>query len=257
MSLTSSSESDSDSDMDEEQLMFQQSLQEETAKVSGETKTRAQTTTKQISPKSITSSSSRPVSHVVKPNNINSPSVNNVRVEKSAKAKRTKAKKKKPKPILTQSPSFVGLSSSDDDSDSDDEDFFRNVNSLLDSINIRKTKKKQQEEQAKLAKEREEKRRKEEEEKLIRQLEKKHIQTEEKLQEQLEKEKAEKEIYKRQSNMNKQGSQEAQLKLIERINQEVDSRINDADDAGGIFGFIGTFFGLCASGRDNEDDDDI
>ena len=126
----------------------------------------------------------------------------------------------------------------------------------MDDINIRKTKKKQQEEEAKLAKETEEKRRKEEEEKLIRQLEQKHSQTEARLQEQLEKEKAEKEIYKRQSALSKGGSQEAQIKLIERINKEVDDQINNRDDPG-IFGFIGTFFGLCASGRDNEDDDDI
>ena len=256
MSLSSSSESesDSDSDMDEEQLLFQQSLREETARVAGETKTK--TTTKRNSPKSITSSTSRPVSNSVKPNNIKSPPiVNNVRVGRSATKAKPK-KRSKPKPILTQSASFVGLSSSDDDSDSDDDDFFRNVNSLLDDINIRKTKKKQQEEEAKLAKETEEKRRKEEEEKLIRQLEQKHSQTEARLQEQLEKEKAEKEIYKRQSALSKGGSQEAQIKLIERINKEVDDQINNRDDPG-IFGFIGTFFGLCASGRDNEDDDDI
>ena len=73
----------------------------------------------------------------------------------------------------------------------------------------------------------------------------------------MEKEKAEKEIYKRQSALNKEGSQEAQIKLIERINKEVDDRVSHHDEFGGIFGFIGTFFGLCASGRDNEDDDDI
>ena len=116
MSLSSSSESesDSDSDMDEEQLLFQQSLREETARVAGETKTK--TTTKRNSPKSITSSTSRPVSNSVKPNNIKSPPiVNNVRVGRSATKAKPK-KRSKPKPILTQSASFVGLSSSDDDS---------------------------------------------------------------------------------------------------------------------------------------------
>ena len=96
--------------------IFQQSLREETARVAGETKTK----TKVNSPKSITSSTSRPVSNSVKPNNTKPPSVNNVRVERSA----TKAKPKESKPRQFDSPlSFVGLSSSDDDSDSDDDDF--------------------------------------------------------------------------------------------------------------------------------------
>ena len=58
----------------------------------------------------------------------------------------------------------------------------------------------------------------------------------------MEKEKAEKEIYKRQSALSKGGSQEAQIKLIERINKEVDDQIYNRDDPG-IFGFIGTFLG--------------
>ena len=53
-----------------------------------------------------------------------------------------------------------------------------------------------------------------------------------------------KEVYKRQSALGKGGSQEAQIKLIERINKEL--MTNKHRDDSGIFSFIGTFFGLCA-----------
>eukprot|EP00943_MAST-04B_sp_MAST-4B-sp1_P009010 g9010.t1 len=271
MSLSSSESSGTDSELDEEQLAFQNSLKKKTqATKNVETKETKKivlqksskndniSTEKKPSPKSIVQTKSK----TVKSKNSSSSNVTTPRPtvhEEPKKKKDSFAKKTKPKKIKTSvsSPSsFIGLSSSDDDSDSDDEDFFSNVNSLLDSINLKKSRKKQLEEELKLAKEKEEMRRKEEEEKLIKQLEKKHTMSQKLLQEQIEKEKAEKELYKQKSNMQAQDHQQAQIELIERINKEVDVRLRSKENPSGIFGLFGTIFGLCSGSRDEDEDEE-
>ena len=121
---------------------------------------------------------------------------------------------------------------------------------------MNRKKKSLKDEEAKLAEEKLERQRKEAEEKLISKLEKKHTLTQQMLQKQIEEEKAEKELYMKQSKMSSKDSEEAQIKLIERINKEVGHKIHKKEESGGLFGIFGSFFGLCAGSRDEDVDDD-
>ena len=123
-------------------------------------------------------------------------------------------------------------------------------------MELNRKKKSLKDEEAKLAEEKLERQRKEAEEKLISKLEKKHTLTQQMLQKQIEEEKAEKELYMKQSKMSSKDSEEAQIKLIERINKEVDHKIRRKEESGGLFGIFGSFFGLCTGGRDEDVDDD-
>ena len=123
-------------------------------------------------------------------------------------------------------------------------------------MELNRKKKSLKDEEAKLAEEKLERQRKEAEEKLISKLEKKHTLTQQMLQKQIEEEKAEKELYMRQSKKSSKDTEQAQIKLIERINKEVDHKIRKKEEAGGLFGIFGSFFGLCAGSRDEDVDDD-